>query len=74
MKVIESEPVKVFKPFSIEIETEEEAKMLWHYLNMSNKSSLTEYTGGKELILDVMDAFLYELWSMVNKSYTPEGF
>ena len=73
MKVIR-EGFKKFLPITILIETEQEAEVLWHYLNMPSGASLEECFGEMEDIgWEEADGIVYELWEQLNETFTPEG-
>jgi hypothetical protein len=72
MKIIKSKE-KGFEPFSIKIETEEEAMMLWHYLNINMGISLKDYNNEGYMVNVVeVDNFISVLWSEVNAIYCPK--
>lgn len=60
-------PIK-FTPFTVTIETEEEAKMLWHRFNCNRDIETYEVDYGTKLRGNLSQA----MWNEIDKVYNPE--
>jgi hypothetical protein len=61
-----------FKPFTLTVETQEEAETLWHRLNMGETYIKASYRDDTSMSLipyrDNVDTILQHFWDIVNKS------
>jgi hypothetical protein len=58
----------VFKPFTITIETEKEAEIMWAALNVNNDNLKHQASYGN-ILTSGMDA--YSIWKILNDFYDP---
>lgn len=68
MKITREKPEEKFYPITIVLESEAEAKTVWHRLN--NNTDLNEYCKNRKIIKSSIDSMA--LWEALSKVYKPK--
>lgn len=58
-----------FKPFTITIETEDEAKILWHKFNVSSTRTLKDYYRDEGIDEGIDENAHERMWECINKVF-----